>query len=457
MGLAAIQIVMFSGTYLIALLLIVALERFLPLNGNAPGRYQHLDGVRGIAALTVVAAHVNQHLLSFLSVTTLPEHGNRAAIVAVQMFFALTAFLFTDRALRHTLEIEAFYIGRVRRIVPLYLCACMVSIPLALFYSPHGIVNPSQFLVEVVDIFAFGFLGAPTLTLQGFNALAVIGVAWTLNFEWKFYLLLPVLMTIRRVSRIAAILGGLSVAALAIRDFYTIHEVIWPFFSAGILAAVAKRYVPSVSPRLKPPITILGFALLVFSIWLPGYFSFSHLVISTLLFACILYGEPRILTVRPLRNLGLISYSIYLLQYLVLLPVVNESWQRNIRSFRPEWKFVIAFLVVTILIPLSCITYRFIELRWMSSGPSREGVPDYLQTEVRAIFESNPSTSAESDFLKLGRIVTATETGGPLQLVLPSGHRIEVGCGFDSHTLQRLIHTVGHVASMDKAKKHSRS
>lgn len=80
---------------------------------------------------------------------------------------------------------------------------------------------------------------------------------------------------------------------------------------------------------------------------------------------CVVFGEPRILKIRALQSLGLISYSVYLLQYLVLMPVVETAWLHRIDAASAVTKFAVAFSIIAVLIPLSCITYRLIEVPWM--------------------------------------------------------------------------------------------
>lgn len=391
MSLVTVQYVMFAGAFLIAILLVLPLQRFIPLDTGGH-RYRHLDGLRGIAAVAVVTCHVNQHLVSFFESKELPAYGDRAGILGVQVFFALTAFLFTERVVMGSLNIERFYIGRFRRIVPLYVFAALATVPIALYYVTKPISGMGKLAVEVVDIFTFGFLGAPALSIQGFNAMTLIGIAWTLHYEWKFYILLPFFYAIYRYSRKAAAFVGLAVAMVAVRDFYVIGQVVWPFFFGGILAAFIKPHLPALSGRVKGILSVIGIALIPFSIWLPGYFSFAHLLATTVMFLCLLYGEPWLLTVRPLRMLGTISYSVYLLQYLVLLPIVNTGWRIQIRTLSPLWKFMAAFSIIAILIPLACLTFRLIELPWMRStaDPSREpnreltGEPDLVANEIAA-------------------------------------------------------------------------
>jgi peptidoglycan/LPS O-acetylase OafA/YrhL len=70
--------------------------------------YGFLDGVRGMSAIAVATCHGNQHLLSFFGFSALPENGDRIGILGLQIFFSMTAFLFTRRALDGKLKVRTF-------------------------------------------------------------------------------------------------------------------------------------------------------------------------------------------------------------------------------------------------------------------------------------------------------------------------------------------------------------
>lgn len=71
---------------------------------SAPERSAALDGLRGLAALMVVASHGSaggQHLLPGLSLEGIGKHG-------VFLFFVLSAFLLTRQALQWPLGLRSW-------------------------------------------------------------------------------------------------------------------------------------------------------------------------------------------------------------------------------------------------------------------------------------------------------------------------------------------------------------
>lgn len=379
---AAIQVAFFIGTYASVILLGRLFQGQVETPQSNKSRYSHLDGVRALAAIGVVACHTNQHLLAFFGFTEIPEYGNRIGIISVQMFFALTAFLFTERALNLGLDPAKFYIGRVRRIVPLYVFVAVCTIFLGIYLAIKPVEGLMELAISAVDIFAYGFIGGAPLTILGFNAERLIGVAWTLSYEWKFYVVFPILFFLATSSNRLAILMVLVIATLAARDYYVIGEVVWPFFVVGLLAAYLKKNAPTISEPIKKALSFIAACLVVVAVLFPGNFSAPHLLIATVLFLCILFGEPAILKIGALQVIGVISYSYYLLQYLVLAPTVYFAWFMDIGAASGYWRFATAFFIPAVLVPLSCLTYRFIERPWTDKKPASAQSGDKSRVDV---------------------------------------------------------------------------
>lgn len=392
----SIQVAFFISAYLIVIATGSLLRTTVKTPTTTKGRYAHLDGLRALAAIGVVACHTNQHLLAFFGIAEVPEYGNRIGIISVQMFFALTSFLFTSRALDVGLDSAKFYIGRVRRIVPLYVFVALCTVVLGIFMAAKPVDDLGALVVNVIDIFAYGFIGSAPLTILDFNAERLIGIAWTLSFEWKFYVVFPVLFLLATSSKKLGLLIAFILAALAARDYYLIGEVIWPFFVVGSLAAFLKKNIPAIPGYLKSALNPLSILLLIVAIAVPGYFSAGHLLIATALFIVVLYGEPALLKGNALRVIGTISYSYYLLQYLVLAPIVLIAWHMDIAAASPYWKFATALLIPILLVPISCLTYRLIEQPWMHAKTSK----------APAVYGAEP---AKDEGLQIKRSVPAAD------------------------------------------------
>src|SRR4051812_39270307 len=95
---------------------------------NRPIHFSGLNGLRAIAALSVVIGHITMALKNFnLESTILPVRENGAmplAIYGVSIFFVLSGFLITyllqsEKDIQK-IDIKKFYIRRILRIWPLY-------------------------------------------------------------------------------------------------------------------------------------------------------------------------------------------------------------------------------------------------------------------------------------------------------------------------------------------------
>lgn len=340
--------------------------------GAPPHRYRHLDGMRGLAAVGVVATHVVQYACVFLGNTQPPAVGDHVGILGVQMFFALTAFLFTERALAGDLAPERFYLGRLRRIVPLYAFVVLAALAIALIYTRDTPYPVATTLAEAVGVATYGFWQTPELTFRGMNMLSLVGVAWTLSYEWVFYLLLVPATCLWKAHRGLRWAMLAAVGVLAAREFARQPDfTVWPFFLPGVAAAMLYRRIPALPARLSTllALSILpAFALVLF---LPGFWTPLKLAIAGWIFLAVLVAEPAFLKSALPTYLGRISYSIYLLQYLFLFPVM--TWSYGFASV--EAKLLACGAVVALVIMAAELSYRFIERPWLTSGGDRSNQP----------------------------------------------------------------------------------
>lgn len=373
----AIQVSVFLGCFAIAYFLAIPTQRFFRIQLDPAGRLSQLEGLRALAALAVVACHLNQNTLAFFGYSEIPDVGNHIGVLAVQMFFALTAYLFTSRAVKGTLEPATFYLSRLRRTLPLYLFVATVAVVIGLRDFPGSITSIFGFLKQLIEIYSFPFFGYQQLTLKGSDALALVGVAWTLCYEFGFYLILVPLYFLTRSSPSALIVVALGVAAVAARDYSVNPTVVWASFVPGSLAAIVEQYMPPRVPALA------GYAILAAvvpigaaSVMQSGYgYTIFETLCAGYIFLAVLFVAPSCLSTRPLQILGRISYSIYLTQSLVIFKVLSFAAQRDVFHASPGWKFLTSGAVVAILIPFSAATFRWIELPWMRRSRGRISSP----------------------------------------------------------------------------------
>lgn len=371
MEFALTQLVLVGAAFAIAFLAVLP---GLWLAGRSPEspphRYRHLDGMRGLAAVGVVATHVVQYACVFLGQNQQPLVSNHVGILGVQMFFALTAFLFTERALAGSLSPERFYLGRLRRIVPLYAFVVVAALAIALVYT-RGVAQPlATTLAEAVGVATYGFWTTPGLTFRGMNMVSLVGLSWTLSYEWLFYLLLVPVACLWRAGGALRWAVLAVVAVLAVRQFALQADfVVWPFFLPGIAAAMLWRRVPPLTRTLSGLLALSILPAMAAVLFLPGFWTAPKLALAGWIFLAVLVAAPAFLQSALLTHLGRISYSIYLIQYLVLFPVM--SWSYSFASL--EAKLAACAAVVALVIVAAELSYRFIELPWLAGGSGRAG------------------------------------------------------------------------------------
>jgi peptidoglycan/LPS O-acetylase OafA/YrhL len=372
----ALQILTFGGVFVVAFAAAALARRLVALPDRPSDRYLHLDGLRGLAALCVVAAHASQYAAVATGAPGLTTEMQRhMGATGVQIFFALTAFLFTERALAGRLEPYIFFQSRLRRIMPLYVTLCSVAVLISFVLGlDTGTVRRT--LYGVVGIFLFGIIGAKEPGIWGFDALYLIGVAWTLPYEWGFYLMLPLAYAVARQSRAhaLAVLAGLVIVAA-----YTLHignrYAIWSFFLPGIAVALLKGQIASPPSRwIKTVLGVIGgaaFTAAALAPTGPRSYTILHLGLIVVGFATVMLVEPVWLKRPVLVFLGQISFSIYLWQLTAFFPLVLVG--RHYYPLERGAGIGAALAIVAGLIFASAWSFKYVEWPFMARrGASTE-------------------------------------------------------------------------------------
>ena len=310
----------------------------LPASSAADRRYVALDGLRGLAVLLVFCVHAAGNAagvtlgLDFerAQFGALANVGERALFWlyrshhGVFLFFVLSGFLigrmwWPEPALRYA----TFAWRRMLRVYPAFLAAFAASL---LFAWSSGTWPPPD-AVRLVGNFLF-LNGAPGTSVAAFNV-----VTWSLFYEMTFYLVFPLLAWWpRRRGSSGVWLWGTGVALPAVATALGADPLVlcWSLLFVGVALAVHEDAlrdlagkVPSAAilivyfavtsaalvDALSPAIAILAFggaALMVVAKALRN----DNVIAGAL-------GWP------PLRRLGNISYSFYLVHWMIVVLVAR--------------------------------------------------------------------------------------------------------------------------------------
>jgi peptidoglycan/LPS O-acetylase OafA/YrhL len=363
-------------------------------SGNRVSEVKALTGLRGIAALYVVLFH-------FFSPLPLTSHGFcflGHGYLAVDIFFTLSGFVMAlnyaglfSHGIRPR-QLRVFFCRRIARIYPLYLLTLVVATAMvARGYLTFG------------DRSLFQAFGPNLLMIQNWgNWNSIETPAWSISTEWFAYLLFPfVLRWIFFRSRIWTILlTTLSVGALCwlSREFSNPYDKLkvldlthaYPSIircSAEFILGIAAYRIKST--RFKANFDNWRWPIFVLSPLICGLLFFKKtdlvfvlllpLFISTLDARKSIIGD--MLGSRSLEFLGLISFSIYLLHYL-LVPVL-DALDRRIRHFGYSHSHSYAVLVVfPVLLVSATATYYWIEI------PARIKLRSTLEGQASAMQQS---------------------------------------------------------------------
>jgi peptidoglycan/LPS O-acetylase OafA/YrhL len=344
-------------------------------------RYDHvvaLDGLRFIAAAVVLVGHC-------FNVFEIPAPLSRSirssplalfinGYGAVHLFFVLSGFCLAGSAnrARKVFGLTQFYIRRIMRIHPPYMCALALAWIASFFYeTSRGSGALSAYLLERAAV----HLSLPDLLpyfLYPNPAEHQLGPAWTLTVEMNFSFLLPLMVWIAYRSH-WSVLIGLSGLALLQPTWSFTHLDYALFFSLGIaifqererLAAWAARL-----PSIAVPAMVSAGLFIFTSPWLfrfvfnPGFReSRSGWIVSAagcaVLLCCAIFFRSvnRFLSIRALGYGGRISYSFYLLHYPIMILCS--------RTITPpaNWFDGLAFTVSVFILTFvsAAASYRFIE------------------------------------------------------------------------------------------------
>lgn len=167
--------------------------------GDHNRRITSMEGLRGLAILLVFLSHYNDIIGEKLALprtaAALSGVMGVAGGTGVDLFFLLSGFLIYRTALRPALNLGAFWLRRAERIYPTFLVVFAAYLALGALH-----VGPSR----VPDNLGHGFgtILANVLFLPGmFDMPAIIGAAWSLSYEWFYYLVLPLAILALQVYR----------------------------------------------------------------------------------------------------------------------------------------------------------------------------------------------------------------------------------------------------------------
>ena len=335
-------------------------------------RLHSIDGLRGFLAVFVMYHHavITYFFYSTGKWSTPPSRlSTLFGQGGVAMFFMVTALLFWSRALAANgrMDLQRFFWSRLMRIVPMYLVAAFALIFTALALT-HFRLNdtPAHVLKDAAAWILFTFPGTPNL--NGLHNTGLINtVFWSLVYEWKFYLLFPLMLFFARGHGSWILL---LVSAVLVH-WYSVSNVEWYFVYGALTATILTKF-PATKKFFAGPAGSLLVVMLLGLIFVstPTAYSPGAAPLFFAVFFVIACGNTMfgILTCRPARLLGTISYSVYLMHnFWLYLAFRLVNHYAAVPSIPISLYWSLTGVVALFVIGTSAMTYRFVEFPFLKA------------------------------------------------------------------------------------------
>jgi peptidoglycan/LPS O-acetylase OafA/YrhL len=298
-------------------------------------RLQELDGLRGIAALSVVFFHYTTHYENLFGHKTNPVAMAPYGYLGVQLFFIISGFVILMSVARAP-AISDFAVSRFFRLYPAYWVSVILTFS----------------VLKVADLWPHSRVGIPDALLNltmfhgFFSRPHVDGVYWTLRIELTFYVIVALIMLFGQLKNIERMsmgmlaltfvnwliagrfsIGGESVEGLIKFAFRGISAGGYlPFFVTGMML-----YLGWKDRWTRTRASIAASAVAMTLITDGALFGAVHIVFGVIVSLAV-HGRLPVLKWRPFIFFGFISYSLYLLHQNIGYVVIHRLEERGMDS-----------------------------------------------------------------------------------------------------------------------------
>jgi peptidoglycan/LPS O-acetylase OafA/YrhL len=340
-----------------------------------------IDGLRGLLALAVFFHHAAiWHQYIIIGEWRPPPSRFYANLgpAGVSMFFMITGYLFWSQMLktRGRPNFLKLYVGRLFRIVPLYLVLALIVL-VSVGFATHWRLNESPFSVsnEVARWLAGGVLDVPDVNAYHASLISA-SVTWSLSYEWMFYASLIVTAFFARnplAGFLLPLVGLITVILLFYCGYRLFEAKIALLFSVGMIAAAVREPLASAALNGIPQWALSAVAIGAAALAVMGFDGMYGVAPELLLgvgFLLIVSGATLfgLLLTRPARRLGDISYGIYLLQGPVLLLAFSFPALRVASAASPAVHWSLAAIAAAALTAFATLTHSLVERPGIQAG-----------------------------------------------------------------------------------------
>ena len=373
---------------------------------TSSGRFiPEIDGLRFVAIMSVLLYHLRGYLLESGGPFTgdprqsLParifEHGN----YGVQLFFVISGFIlalpFASHRLRGTkaVSLKTYFLRRLTRLEPPYIISMLLFFALLVLFVHESATRLAPHLAaSLFYVHNIVYGGEGTIN----------PVAWSLEVEIQFYILVPVLarlFAIRDATVRRSVIVSLIVLALLLQTFVMPSDTsrvsrsvlnYVQFFLFGFLLAdvylVEWRSTPEPSLRWDV-VSLVGWPLLPVLLTFGALSRWAFPVATFLLYCAAFRGRwsRKVFSLPLITTIGGMCYTIYLLHYQIISFIGRYTvrWRGSDR-FGVEMVWQLALLGPVILL-VCAVYFALIERPCMR--------PDWPQRLAKRLRGRRPATA----------------------------------------------------------------
>lgn len=350
-------------------------------------KYETLDGLRGIAAISVFLSHCSLfYYFNKNGQWTFPHASfsnsfyNNCGSGAVTIFFIMSSFLFYGK-IKEQINFFILFKSRIYRLFPLYFFSSIIGFLILLFFKKNNSISLDSILRTLMFSGVNNIFGLSNVSLM------TNGTAWTLPYEWSLYLLLPLgWIMIKKEKHMQDIMISLVswTIFLLYSSFMNLDYKYLFIFTSGIISyeiiiaingSKIEKYFRSAYSSIL--VLVLLIIIIFLSITATGPNSSilypSSIFIYSLIFLIIASGNTMFgaLISSPARKLGDLSYSFYLLQFIFMwigFEVVFYHYEKTITFL---WHFAVSGIIGVILLLFSNVTFQTIEMPFISAAKAK--------------------------------------------------------------------------------------
>ena len=356
------------------------------MDRNPPqvSRFQRIDSLDGFRAIAITAVLGFHAPIMWPQIPWTIDPMREGGFIGVDMFFVLSGFLITSLLIKEhsdtgTVNFKKFFLRRSARLIPPLLLCIVVSFGLAIRFEEDLRVFLSTATLAVVYIYNWGVVLDLKDSLQ-------IGHLWSLSLEEQFYSAIAIVVYLyMRLTKILSLQKFIVITSLSIISWSIFAKIYilrtgdmsanWvhlyfrtdlradTFFIGSLTAVFRQNNLTKPTNLINMTFFPSVFVLLIYMISANIQNAFNYrggltIVATASAFVILAASYPgtiaeRFLSSRPLKAIGLLSYSIYLIH----MPVFNALSPNN-----ASMKYVLGVPLALIAVLLySILSYFFLE------------------------------------------------------------------------------------------------